>query len=274
MNEKIALVLCGGGSKGAIEVGLYRSLTEQGIQIDFIVGSSIGAVNGAFIASGISPAKLADMWRNLKIRNLYGFNWDNLWKFFRSDSLYSHRPFRRFLEQYLPLQTFEELKVPLIVTCTNLQTGEPVYIRHGNLLDTLMASVAMPGLFPPQSYQGIQLVDGSVSEDVPLELAISEGATTVLAMQYNCCPHSGGPLHGLVMILIRAFSIALDRKTKSDVRHFGSRSKLIIFKPTFGSDIDLLDFRHTNMLIEKAYEFSKKTLEKEFSHQTQQIRRE
>ena len=264
MSEKIALVLCGGGSKGAIEVGLYRALTEKGIKIDFIVGSSIGAVNGAYIASGISPTELANMWRNLKIRNMYGYNWNNLWKFFRSDSLYTHRPFRRFLEQYLPFETFEELTIPLIVTCTDLQTGAPVYIRQGNILDTLMASVSMPGLFPPQSYQGIQLVDGSVSEDVPLEFAISEGVTTLIAMQYNCCPSSGPPLHGLLKILIRAFSIALDRKTKSDIRHFGSRAKLIIFKPTFGSDIDLLDFRHTPMLIEKAYEFCKKTLEKEF----------
>ena len=266
MSEKIALVLSGGGSKGAIDVGLYRALTEQGIKIDFVVGSSIGAVNGAFIASGISPAELADMWRDLKVRNLYGFNWENLWKFFRSDSLYDHRRFRRFLEQYLPIQTFEELKIPLIVTCTNLQTGEPVYIRRGNLLDTLMASVAMPGLFPPQTCHGAQLVDGSVSEDVPLEVAVSEGATTILAMQYNCCPRSDGPLHGLRKILGRAFSIALDRKTISDIRHFRSRSRLIILEPTFGLDIDLLDFRHTDLLIEKAYEFAKVTLEKEFAH--------
>ncbi|MBI3605533.1 MAG: patatin-like phospholipase family protein [Nitrospirae bacterium] len=267
MSEKIALVLSGGGSKGAIEVGFYQALVERGIKIDFIVGSSIGAVNGAFIASGVSPEAVAALWRNLNIHDLYGFNWENLWKFFRSNSLYDHRRFRRFLERHLPVRNFEELKIPLIVPCTNFQTGDPIYIRQGDLLDALMASVAMPGIFPPQMCHGYQLVDGAVAENMPLEMAVSEGATLILAMQYNCCKGSNGPVQGLLKILSRAFSIALDRKTLCDVRHYQSKAKLIILEPPFGLNIDLLDFRYSGQLIEKSYQFAKDILSKEMDRE-------
>ncbi|MBI1769651.1 MAG: patatin-like phospholipase family protein [Bacteroidetes bacterium] len=267
MSQKIALVLSGGGSKGALEVGFYQALVEKGVRIDFIVGSSIGAVNGAFIASGVPPEKMAALWRNLKIDDLYGFNWENLWKFFRSNSLYDHCRFRRFLERHLPARTFEELKIPLIVPCTNFLTGEPVYIRQGDLLDALMASVAIPGIFPPQMCDGHQLVDGGVAENMPLEMAVSEGATLILAMQYNCCKGSNRPVEGLLKILSRAFSIALDRKTLCDIRHYQSKAKLIILEPPFGLNIDLLDFRYSGMLIDKSYQFAKEILNKEMDRQ-------
>jgi NTE family protein len=264
MNEKTALVLSGGGSKGAVEAGLYQALVDKGIKIDFIVGTSIGAVNGAFIASGVPPRKLADLWRNFKVHELYGFNWENLWKFFRSDSLYDHRRFRRFLERHLSVYTFEELKIPLIVPCTNIQTGEPVYIREGKLLDPLMASIALPGIFPPQMYNGYQLVDGGVTENVPLEVSVLEGATNILVMHYNCCTQPVRPVHGLANLLSRTFSIALDRKTISDTRYFRSKAKLFMMEPTFGQDIHHLDFRHSELLIEKGYLFAMEFLDKEF----------
>ncbi|MBI1820278.1 MAG: patatin-like phospholipase family protein [Nitrospirae bacterium] len=263
MSEKIALVLSGGGSKGAIDVGLYQAINELGMKVDFIVGTSIGAVNGAFIASGVPPAEVAALWRNLKTSDLYGFNWENLWKFFKADSLYDHYRFRGFLERYLPVETFEELKTPLIVPCTNFQTGQPLYVRMGNLVDALMASTAMPGIFPPQTCQGYQLVDGAVTENVPLEVAVNEGATTILTMQYNCCTPSDRPVHGLLKILTRAFSIALDRKTMCDIRQYGSKARLIVMEPAFGLNIDLLDFRHSQILMEKAYTFSKEFLARE-----------
>ena len=121
----------------------------------------------------------------------------------------------------------------------------------------------MPGIFPPQWCNGYQLVDGGVAENMPLEVAVSEGANLIFAIQYNCCKGSNGPVHGLLKILSRAFSIALDRKTMCDIRHYQSKAKLIILEPTFGLNIDLLDFRYSAQLIEKAYLFAKDTLNNE-----------
>ncbi len=151
-----ALVLCGGGSRGAVEVGLYRALVELEIPIDFVVGTSVGAINGAAIAAGVPPDALAGLWKDLRRRDLFRLNRELFWKLLWADSLYDHRPLRRFLERFLPAKRFEELRVPLIVTGTDFGTGQPVYWREGNLLDAILASVAMPGLFRPQVVRGVQ----------------------------------------------------------------------------------------------------------------------
>ncbi|MBI1819002.1 MAG: patatin-like phospholipase family protein [Nitrospirae bacterium] len=264
MNKKNALVLSGGGTKGAIEVGFYKAIVEKGIKIDLIVGTSIGAVNGAFIADGMSPGDLALLWQNLSVQDLYGVNWSHLWKFFGADSLYNHSRFRGFLDRHLTCREIENLKIPLIVPCTNLHTGAPVYLRKGSLLDALMASVAMPGIFSPQEIDGVQMVDGGVADNLPLDVAVFEGATTILCMNYTYCGDVRVPVHGLKRVMSRAFSIAMDRKTDADIRYFKDKAKLIVLEPHFGFDIDLLDFRYTSLLIDQAYEFSLETLEREF----------
>lgn len=264
MSDKTALVLCGGGAKGAIEVGFYRAIVEKGIKIDLVVGSSIGAINGAFISAGVAPYDLDIIWRNLRMDDLYGFNWNNVWKFFSSDSFYDHSRFRYFLKRYLPVREFESLQIPLIVPCTNLQTGEPVYLRNGNLIDALMASMAMPGVFPPQKCQDCQLVDGSVSDNVPIDIAVMEGATTILCMEYTSERVTGREVHGLVKIISRAFSIAMDRKTICDIRYYRDKARLIVLQPDFGMDVEILDFSHTAELLERSYTFSKEVLDKEY----------
>lgn len=88
--RKVALVLCGGGSRGALELGFYRALVELGVPIDLIVGSSVGALNGAFIAAGESADRMSVLWRSIRFRDLFGLNWrallsprrrQHLWQF-------------------------------------------------------------------------------------------------------------------------------------------------------------------------------------------------
>src|SRR5581483_11468449 len=215
-----ALVLCGGGSRGAVEVGLYRALVELRIPIDLIVGTSVGAINGAAIAAGLSPDPLAQLWRGLTRRDVVRFNRQLFWKFLWADSLFDHRPLRRFLERNLPLRRFEELRIPLIVTGTDFGTGRSVYWRRGDLVDAIMASVAMPGLFPPQFVGGVQLVDGGITDNVPIGVAVAEGADTVFVMLCACCERVSGPVRALFAILRRALAIAVDRKYHVEVERY------------------------------------------------------
>jgi len=248
-----ALVLCGGGSKGAVEVGLYRALVELGIRIDLAVGTSVGAINGAAIAAGVSPDALARLWKGLTRRNLFALNRQLFWKLIWADSLYDHRPLRRFLERVLPARRFEDLSIPLIVTGTDFETGQPVYWREGNLLDAIMASVAMPGLFPPQVLRGVQVVDGGITDNVPIDMAVAEGADTVIFMLCACCDQPARPVRGLLAILRRALSIAIDRKYHADIQRYAGQARLIALEPPIGLAIDLLDFSHTGELIEQGY---------------------
>lgn len=248
-----ALVLCGGGSKGAVEVGLYRALVELGIRIDLVVGTSVGAINGAAIAAGISPDALESFWKSLRRRDLFALNRQLFWKLIWADSLYDHRPLRRFLARNLPVRRFEDLPIPLIVTGTDFETGQPVYWREGDLLDAIMASVAMPGLFPPQVVRGVQVVDGGITDNVPVAVAVAEGADTVIFMLCTCCERTSRPVRGLLQILRRAVSIAIDRKYHADIQRYAGHTGLIALEPPIGLEIDLLDFSHTSELIKQGY---------------------
>lgn len=248
-----ALVLCGGGSRGAVEVGLYRALAELGVRVDLIVGTSVGAINGAAIAAGISPIALARFWKDLRRQDLFALNRPLFWKLVWADSLYDHRPLRKFLERVVPARRFEDLRIPFIVTGTDFETGQPVYWREGNLLDAIMASVAMPGLFPPQVVGGVQVVDGGVTDNVPIDVAVTEGADTVIFILCACCDRTTRPVRGLVPILRRALSIAIDRKYHADIQRYAGQARLIALEPPIGLEIDLLDFSHTGELIEQGY---------------------
>ncbi|MBI3629495.1 MAG: patatin-like phospholipase family protein [Candidatus Rokubacteria bacterium] len=247
-----ALILCGGGSRGAVEVGLYRALVELGIRFDLIVGASVGAINGAAIAGGMSPGDLAAMWRALRARDVFRVNRRLLTRLLWADSLYDHRPLRRFLEPRLPARTFAALKTPLIVTATNFETGEPVTLRQGDLIEAIMASVALPGLFPPQRIGGVQVVDGGLTANVPIEVAVAHGADRVIFTLCGCCERLTGTARGLFGIFARALSIAIDRKYLADLEHFGPRLTVVKIGPPI-ANVPLLDFSHTADLIEAGY---------------------
>src|SRR5260370_40807976 len=100
--QKTALVLCGGGSRGAVELGFHRALVELGVPIDFIVGSSVGALNGAFIAAGESVEAMCSLWRSTRFRDLFGLNWSALVNPRRADSLYGYLSLIHFIERFLP----------------------------------------------------------------------------------------------------------------------------------------------------------------------------
>jgi len=248
-----ALVLCGGGSKGAVEVGLYQALVELEVSINLVVGTSVGAINGAAIAAGVPPDALARLWKGLTRRDVFALNRQLFWKLIWADSLYDPRPLRRLLERSLPVKRFEDLAIPLIVTGTNFETGQPIYWREGNLLDAIMASAAMPGLFPPQFVQEVQVVDGGITDNVPIDVAVAEGADTVIFMLCACCELTSQPVRGLLPILRRALSIAIDRKYHADIQRYAGQARLLALEPPIGLEIPTLDFSRTGELIAQGY---------------------
>ncbi len=261
---KTALVLCGGGSRGAVEVGLYRALVELGIKIDLIVGCSVGAINGVFIGAGAPPDELAALWQAIRKKHLFGYNHKFFFTPFSSDGLLKNTRIHKLFLGRLPVHRFEDLEIPLIVDGTNLQTGEPVYFESGDIVVPLLASCALPGLLPPMNIDGCQIIDGGFSNNVPLDAAIARGADTVICMLYQCCSENPFPVQGWMKIIIASLSIAMHRKYQADLLHFSSRARLIIMEPhtvlEAGTDVGLLDFSHTEELIELGYQHAMKNL--------------
>ncbi|MDE2024686.1 MAG: patatin-like phospholipase family protein, partial [Gammaproteobacteria bacterium] len=250
----VPLVLCGGGARGVMEVGFYQALVELQIPINKMIGSSVGALNGAFIAAGMPPEKLAELWCGVRRRNLTKLNWKGLLHPRRLTGLWSLEPLRQLLEETLPVFTFEELVLPFTITTTDIQTTQAVYWSgSGNLVDPVLASMSIPGLFSPVVIGGRQYVDGAIANNVPLDQTLAQGARTALFALCTCCTPAAMPVSGLVNVLTRSFMAALNVKYQSDVRHYQSQLDLHVIESRYGREVGLLDFTHTRELIAAGY---------------------
>jgi NTE family protein len=253
------LVLCGGGSRGVIEVGFAQALWEHGIRFDGIVGSSVGALNGAVLASGGYPYQLADIWRRLRFRDVFGFNWRLLVRGARERSVFTLGSRLRHLVGELGARRFEELAMPFTVIATDLATGEPVALDHGPLEPALTASIAIPGLLPPVDLDGRCLVDGSLSADLPIGEAVRRGATEVWAMRCACCASPKYRFDSLSAIIAQTFGIAVDR-TRPVCETAPPHVRTHIWSVDAGMHVPSLDFSATDALLAAAYRETKRRL--------------
>lgn len=250
-----ALVLGGGGSRGAITVGLYRALVELGVQINLIIATSIGAINGAFIAAGTSPGELEARWRSLRTRNVVGSRWQFLRLLTGASSLFGNHNLRRLLQNQLPVRSFRELRIPLVILGTDLETGESVELTEGNLIEAILASTALPGFFPPIEQEGRRLVDGGLSNNVPIDVAVDRGAGRVFGMLCSCAKGLPGKSN-FITVLGQCFSLAINARFRCDQQLFQPRVKLHILEPCLLPNLELLDFDRAGELIEPAYQYA------------------
>lgn len=255
--NRLALVLGGGGSKGALQVGLHRALCELDLRPDLIVGASVGAVNGAFIAAGVGPRALAAGWARLSRNDLFAYNWSILWRGLSATSVFSARPLRALLGDSLPASRFAELQVPLALVTTHLGTGEPCVWDRGDLVEAIVASTSIPGLLPPvEGHDGIRHIDGSLADNIPVEIAFERGATHVVAMNCRTCDRCRRESVRLADVLGQAFSIAADCTLRRMAEAYAERDDVLLLQPDLGEHINALDFSHGARLAEAGYRSS------------------
>lgn len=185
---RTAFVLPGGAALGAVQVGALRALLEAGVRPDFVVGTSVGALNGVMVAArpNLGGAdELWTIWSSLRRRDVLPVNplLVACGLLGLADHCVSGRAFSRWLEQRLPALAFEDLAVPLVVTATDLEAGVAMELSSGPLLPALLASSAIPGLFPPVRIGRRVLVDGGVLDDVPVDVALAWGAERIVVVE-------------------------------------------------------------------------------------------
>ncbi len=250
----VALVFCGGGSRGAMEVGFYRAIRELGLPVDLVIGSSIGALNGACIAGGMTVDEIVRLWCTIGRRDVARFSLRGVFTPRRHPAFLSLEPLRQLPCKVLPVTRFENLSIPLTVVTTDLQQGKPAYWSgSGDIIEPLIASMSLPGVFPPVEIGGHQFVDGGIANNVPSDKAVELGVRIILMVYCTCCEASPRPFHGAVPILVRSFSIALDCKFSAELERFGTLVSVHSVQPRFPREIDMLDFRYTAELIDVAY---------------------
>jgi NTE family protein len=252
-----ALVLCGGGGHGALEVGFVRALSDLGIGYDRILGTSIGAVNGAFLAGGMSVDDLSDLWRTVRLRQMLRPNWSWVLHPRSRPGLLSLGAFGQWLERKLPVRRFEDLRIPLTIVTTDLITGKACYWEgSGDIVTPLLASVSLPGIFPPVELGGHPHIDGAVAENAPLVRAAATGAQRALMIDCACSNPCKLAPSGLIGTIGRAFEIALARKDRAEFKLHQRRMEIVRIVPDFDDEPGILNLSRTPSLLETGYQQS------------------
>lgn len=182
-------MLGGGGVRGATEVGMIRALLEEGIRPDLVVGTSIGAINGAILAADPEPgvvARLQDAWDSPTARDVYGEGaWRQLGRLARTRTHFaSPEPLRRLLVDAVGADaTFEDLAVPLRVVAASIERAAEHWFDSGPLVEAVLASASPPGVLPPVRVGDEHFVDGGIVNSIPIAGAVRAGAKTVYVLQ-------------------------------------------------------------------------------------------
>lgn len=257
-----AFALSGGGSHGAAEVGMLLALDEAGVRPDLVVGTSVGAVNGAWLAGGQSIERLADLWRSLHRGDVFPLSpvTAALGVLGLRDHLVSPSKLRSLLRRHIDFDRLEEAPVPLHVVATDVLDGHDVVLSSGPAVEAVLASAAIPGIFPPVRRNGRALVDGGVVDNTPISHAVEAGAHTVWVLSPgDACALPEPPGSALGMAL-HAFSLAIHHRMMLDVQRYADQADLRVLPPLCPIDVDPVDFSKSGDLIERGYQQTRKWL--------------
>jgi NTE family protein len=208
----IGLALGGGFARGFAHLGVLRVLEQNHIPIACIAGTSVGSILGAAYASGAPLARIIATCRTLRFRDIAR------WRVSRLGLASNHR-LGDLIERVFEARQFEDLRIPMAVVATDLNTGEPVILTHGNLVDAIRASCAFPGLFEPVEIGTRCLADGALVAPVPTRAARDLGAQYVLGVSVGLQDGHHGAPSNLFQVVARAVSAAQKHQLEVWERH-------------------------------------------------------
>ncbi len=256
--EKIAFVLSGGGNRGALQVGALQVLLEAGLVPDMIVGASVGAINGALIAHEPTvhgARSLATVWRRVTRDDLYpGNHLTAVWSLLRGkEGLFSNERWQRFLSQHLPCKTFAGLPTECYIVATELNSGKlHVFGEEPDdlLIDSLMATCALPPLHPPYRIGERAYIDGGATANLPVRVALDKGATQIYALNIYPDLVTGQTRH-LLDVSSHAIGALLQRQIDLDLQHCAEHKNVWLrhIDLPYPGVLDPWDFGHTDALI-------------------------
>jgi len=264
----IGFVLSGGANLGSVHVGMVRALLEAGIKPDVIVGTSIGAVNAAYLAADPSLEQVDELqrlWCEAKARDIFPLNpIANCRALFKEGALFSPHCWRRFVERRAPYRNIEDAAVPLRITATDYEEGRSVVFDSGPLVDAIMASTALPAIFPPYRIDDRLYLDGAISDQLPLKVALDGGADTIFVMAVSV-PSPPPDRRSPLAILRHSVTILLYPRIRLDALNLpdGHGSLRIVQVPSVKTQVSLWDMSRHEELIKVAYESTKRFLEAE-----------
>ncbi|MGH3794121.1 MAG: patatin-like phospholipase family protein [Pseudonocardiaceae bacterium] len=267
----VAFVLQGGGGLAATQVGQLRALREFGITPDLMVGTSSGALNAVAFAqdpTDVGLERLERLWTGLRRGDVFPLDALGVlgglvdvvtgligWR----DGLVSPTRLRALIERNLMVSRLEDTAIPVHVVATDMGSGQPIVLSAGPALDALLASTALPGVFPPVVIEGRPLVDGGVAADTPIRQAEDLGATvTYVLPTVSSAPPWQLP-RGAVPVLLRAISQVLGHASATDLS--AARNEVHVLPAPSRIPSSPFDFRSAAELIAAGYDEAKAALD-------------
>lgn len=266
-----AFVLSGGGNRGPLQIGAMRALLEAGIEPDFLVGTSAGAINAAAFAADPTREgleRLAAAWRSVRRSDIYPGNlFTILWRVLtHQDSLFDGSGLRRTLQAHLPpgVRTFGDLARPCFVTAADLRTQRLILFGEDPstpLLEAVLASASVPIIHPPVRFRGMQLVDGGVVAVVPISIALEKGATEIYVLDLSYGPQVLPPRRGLAEIAMTAYQTLLYEQTLDDL-YDALQAPVTVHHLclTDFREVSFWDFSKTEAMLEAGYQAARRYL--------------
>jgi NTE family protein len=259
---KTAFVLSGGGSLGAVQVGMLAALFERGLHPDLLIGTSVGALNAAYLAAhGPSRQAVEDLgaiWRKIRRRDVFPL--DPVRQLFafggRRPSLCSMRPLQQLVETHLGLDRLEDARVPVHVVTTDVMSGEEILLSDGDAISAVLASAAIPAVFPPVHRQGRVLVDGGVADNTAVSQAVALGAERVLVIPAGfACALSAPPTTALAAAT-HALTLVIEQRLIVEIAALSARVDISVLPPLCPLAVSPTDFTRADELISRAYRAS------------------
>ncbi len=249
-----ALVLGGGSTRGAIQIGMLQVLAEHGFVPDRVYGSSVGAINGVGFATDPTldgVERMTQVWLRIRREDVYPQGrLHGPWLYLQQrDAVYSNSGLRAIVEEGFARERLEDAVVPVEVVATSLTDGGERWFTYGPAVDTVLASSAMPAIFPAVEIDGERYIDGGVVDNVPIQRAIDAGATRIVVLL--CSPPvfeppvSKRPVEGMV----NALFIAIHARFVRDMARLPEDVEVILCMGPEGTTRDFDDFSTTEHLI-------------------------
>jgi NTE family protein len=254
-DKKTAFVFAGGGSLGAVQVGMLRVLLAAGVRPDFVVGASVGAINASYFAGAPDldcVTRLEAIWRGLKRSDIFPFSLATAIGLIRHpDYLVDPGGLRALIETNLPFTRLEDAQIPLSIMATNLQ-GEAVHLSKGPVLEAILASTAIPAVFPAVEIDGEPLMDGSFAANTPMRLAAQLGAERIIVLPTGYACALNEPPAGAVGKALHAITLMIAWQLRYELETVPADLDVHLVPTLCPLAVSPFDFSASQVLIERA----------------------
>ena len=262
--QKTAFAFADGGSLGAIQVGMLRVLLSAGVQPDFVVGASVGAMNAAYFAGAPNAegvARLAEIWSGLRRREIFPVTFKSAFGLLRHpESVIDSGGLRHLIGINLAYARLEDATVPVHVIATGVE-GMAVVLSKGPAIDAILASTAIPGVFPPVRIDGQTLIDGAIARDTPIRVAADLGASRIVVLPTGYACALDEPPKGAITWALHAITLLIAWRLIHDLERLADEIDVCIVPTLCPLEVSPYDFSASRHLMQRAEESTRKWLD-------------